>query len=204
MTARLERLAVFVFRIERTKRGGKTMEATGNKLTPRLIAEMGIAIALAAVLHFIKLWEMPQGGAVTLGTMVPLFIVAFRRGPGVGFVTGALYGILEGWILSGGRFFVHPAQVILDYPLAFGLLGLAGFFPKYPAFGVTVGALARYASHVVSGVVFFSQYAPKGQPVWQYSLVYNATYLGLDFVVAMMLTLLVWERLSKVSVPAAA
>jgi len=180
------------------------MERTGSKLSPRLIAEMGIAIALAAVLHFIKLWEMPQGGAVTLGTMVPLFIVALRRGPGVGFVTGALYGILEGWILSGGRFFVHPVQVILDYPLAFGLLGLAGFFPKFPAFGVTVGALARYASHVVSGVIFFSQYAPKGQPVWQYSLVYNATYLGLDFIVAIMLTLLVWERLSKVPVPAAA
>jgi thiamine transporter len=180
------------------------MEGTGSKLTPRLIAEMGIAIALAAVLHFIKLWEMPQGGAVTLGTMVPLFIVALRRGPGVGFVTGALYGILEGWILSGGRFFVHPVQVILDYPLAFGLLGLAGFFPRFPAFGVTVGALARYASHVVSGVVFFSQYAPKGQPVWQYSLVYNATYLGLDFVVAIMLTLLVWERLSKIPASAAA
>src|SRR5713226_6992214 len=139
------------------------MERTGSKLSPRLIAEMGIAIALAAVLHFIKLWEMPQGGAVTLGTMVLLFIVAFRRAQGVGFVTGSLYGILEVWILIGGRFFVHPEQVILDYPFAFGLLGLAGFFPKFPSFGVTVGALARYAAHVVSGVVFFSQYAPKGQ-----------------------------------------
>jgi len=164
-----------------------------------LVAEIGIAMALAAVLHFVKLWEMPQGGAITLGTMVPLFILALRRGPGVGVLAGALYGLLEGWILSGGRFFYHPVQVVLDYPLAFGLLGLAGFFPKYAAFGVTVGALARYLSHVVSGVVFFASYAPKGQPVWLYSLGYNATYLGPDFFVAIVLTLLVWERMSRLT-----
>jgi thiamine transporter len=162
---------------------------------------MGIAIALAAVLHIIKLWEMPQGGAITLGTMVPLLVLCLRRGPAVGCVTGALYGIFEGWIISGGRFFMHPVQVILDYPLAFGLLGLAGFFPKFPAFGVTVGALARYASHVVSGVIFFSQYAPKGQPLWLYSLGYNALYLGPDFAVAIVLTLLVWERISRLTAP---
>jgi thiamine transporter len=165
---------------------------------------MGIAIALASVLHLLKLWEMPQGGSVTLGTMVPLFIVALRRGPRVGILTGALYGIFEGWILSGGKNFFHPVQVILDYPLAFGLLGIAGFFPKFPAFGVTVAALARYVAHVVSGVVFFAQYAPKGQPVWLYSLGYNAAYLGPDFIVAIVLTLLVWERVSMMSAPLAA
>lgn len=180
------------------------MDRTQSRFSPRLIAEMGVAIALAAVLHVIKLWEMPQGGSITLGTMVPLFIVAFRRGPAVGALTGAVYGIVEGWILSGGRFFYYPTQVILDYPLAFGLLGLAGFFPKFPAFGVMVGALARYASHVVSGVVFFSQYAPKGQPVWLYSLGYNAAFLGPDFFVAIVLTLLVWERVSRISLQAAA
>lgn len=175
------------------------MEGTQSRFTPRLIAEMGVAIALAAVLHLVKLWEMPQGGSITLGTMVPLFIIALRRGPTVGALTGAVYGIVEGWILSGGRFFYYPAQVILDYPLAFGLLGLAGFFPRFPAFGITVGALARYASHVVSGALFFAQYAPKGQPVWLYSLGYNVAYLGPDFFVAIVLTLLVWERVSRIS-----
>jgi len=162
----------------------------------RLIAEVGVTIALAAVLHQIKLWEMPQGGSITLGTMVPLFILAMRRGPRVGFLAGALYGILEGWVLSGGKFFYHPVQVILDYPLAFGLLGLAGFFPKTPAFGVVVGSLARYACHVASGIVFFGQYA-KGQPVVQYSLGYNAVYLGPEFLISIVLTLLVWERLRR-------
>ncbi len=167
--------------------------------SPRGIAEIAVAIALAAVLHLAKLWEMPQGGSITLGTMAPLLILALRRGPVAGATAGALYGLFEGWILSGGKFFYHPVQVILDYPLAFGLLGLAGFFPRSPAFGVVIAAAARYLSHVVSGVVFFAQYAPKGQPVWLYSLGYNITYLGPDFAVAIVLTLLVWERLAKLS-----
>ena len=164
----------------------------------RLIAEVGVTMALAGVLHLIKLWQMPQGGSITLGTMVPLFILALRRGPAVGFLAGALYGMLEGWILSGGKNFYHPVQVILDYPLAFGLTGLAGLFTRAPAFGVVVGSLARYISHVISGIVFFAQYAPKGQPVVLYSLGYNAIYLGPDFLIAIVLTLLVWERLGRV------
>lgn len=170
-----------------------------SRLNAQLIAEVGVAIALAAVLHLIKLWEMPQGGSITLGTMVPLFVLALRRGPWIGALAGAIYGIFEGWILSGGKFFYHPVQVILDYPLAFGLLGIVGFFSRYPAFGVTLAAAARYLSHVISGVVFFSQYAPKGQPVWLYSLGYNVTFLGPDFAVAIVLTLMVWERLSRLT-----
>jgi thiamine transporter len=162
----------------------------------RVIAEVGVTMALASVLHMIKLWEMPQGGSITLGTMVPLFILALRRGPAVGFLGGALYGLFEGWILSGGRFFYHPVQVILDYPLAFAMTGLAGFFPRHPAFGVVVASVARYVLHVISGIVFFAQYA-KGQPVVLYSLGYNALYLGPDFLVAIVLTLLVWERLGR-------
>lgn len=196
MTASLAGLA-FSFAV-----GGIMMAVSSrdNKLDARLVAEMGVMIALAAVLHLVKLWEMPQGGSITLGTMVPLYLVALRRGPLVGAITGAIYGILEGWIISGGRFFYHPAQVILDYPLAFGLLGVAGFFPKSPAFGVTLGAALRYLAHVLSGVVFFAQYAPKGQPIWLYSLGYNITFLGPDFAVAIVLTLMVWERLSRLTV----
>jgi len=164
----------------------------------RLIAEVGVTIALASVLHMVKLWEMPQGGSITLGTMVPLFVLALRRGPRVGLVAGALYGIFEGWILSGGKNIYHPVQGILDYPLAFGLTGLAGFFRRWPAFGVVVGSVARYVSHVISGVVFFAQYAPKGQPVLLYSLGYNAFYWGPETLIAIVLTLLVWERLGRI------
>lgn len=162
----------------------------------RFIAEAGVSIALAGALHMIKLWQMPQGGSITLGTMVPLFILALRRGPVAGVIAGALYGVFEGWILSGGKNFYYPAQVILDYPVAFGVLGLAGFFHRTPAFGVLVASLARYGAHVLSGILFFGQYA-KGQPVVLYSLTYNALYLLPDFVIAIVLTLLVWERLER-------
>jgi thiamine transporter len=172
-----------------------TQTAHPRSWDTRFIAEAGISIALAGALHMVKLWQMPQGGSITLGTMVPLFILALRRGPLAGCVAGAVYGILEGWILSGGKNFYYPAQILLDYPIAFGLLGLAGFFPKTPAFGILVGALARYVAHVLSGILFFAQYA-KG-PVVVYSLTYNALYLLPDFAIAMVLTLLVWERLQR-------
>lgn len=175
------------------------MDRVTSRWNPYVVAEAGVAIALAAALHLVKLWEMPQGGSITLGTMVPLFIVALRRGPAVGIVAGALYGLVEGGIISQGRFFYHPIQVVLDYPLAFGILGVAGYFPKYPVFGVTLGALARYVAHVLSGVVFFASYAPPGQPVWLYALGYNALFLGPDFLLAIVLTLLVWERLSRLT-----
>jgi thiamine transporter len=162
----------------------------------RTIAEIGVTIALAGVLHMIKVWEMPQGGSITLGTMVPLFILALRRGPLVGAVGGGLYGLFEGWIISGGKNFYHPVQVILDYPLAFAAAALAGFFPKRPALGVVTASVARFVIHVISGIVFFGQYA-KGQPVVLYSLGYNALYLGPDLLLALVLTLLVWQRLGK-------
>src|SRR3989304_6613505 len=85
----------------------------------RLIAEVGVTIARAGVLHMVKLWQMPQGGSITLGTMVPLFILALRRGPMVGLTAGALYGFFEGWILSGGKKFYHPGEAGPCYPLAF-------------------------------------------------------------------------------------
>jgi len=173
-----------------------TQTARPGTWDARFIAEAGVSIALAGALHMVKLWQMPQGGSITLGTMVPLFILALRRGPVAGTVAGALYGILEGWILSGGKNFYYPAQVILDYPVAFGLLGLAGFFPRTPAFGVLIASLARYGAHVLSGILFFGQYA-KGQPVVLYSLTYNALYLLPDFIIAVVLTLLVWERLQR-------
>src|SRR2546428_13177127 len=102
------------------------MERRDSKWDAKTVAEIGVAIALAAVLHLVKLWEMPQGGSVTLGTMGPLFIVALGRGPTVGVVAGALSGSFEGGGLSGGKFFYHPVQGVLAYPLAFCLLGLAG------------------------------------------------------------------------------
>jgi thiamine transporter len=161
------------------------LPAVKPRIPTRIITEVGLAVALAAVLHFVKLFEAPQGGSVSL-EMLPLFFVAFRRGAGTGVLAGTLYGVLN---LVLKPFVVTPVQFALDYPVAFGLLGVAGWF-AWPArgaagrlnrwgvvAGVAAGSALRFLSHLVSGVVFFAQYAPKGQNVWLYSALYNAGYL---------------------------
>ena len=74
-------------------------------------------------------------------------------------------------------FVVHPIQLVLDYPFAFAALGLAGFFQKNPVLGVFVGGTGRFLCHFVSGVVYFSDYAPPGMSPILYSAIYNGTYL---------------------------
>lgn len=106
--------------------------------------------------------------------MIPIFWLALRRGWKIGIFGGAVFGVVD---LAIEPFVVNPVQFILDYPLAFAVLGLAGFFQKYPVVGVIVGGLARFVSHFVSGVVYFPEYAPPGMSPIVYSALYNGTYL---------------------------
>lgn len=154
-----------------------------------VLVEAALSIALAAVLAQLRLWRMPMGGAVSL-EMLPLVIFALRRGVGPGVSAGALYGVLN-YIFD--PYAVHWAQVLLDYPIAHGLVGLAGLFaPVWRSAlaarvgraiatavvpGTLAGAAARFAAHWLSGLVFFASAAPEGQPAWLYSLLYNGTYV---------------------------
>ena len=134
-----------------------------------------MAGALALVSHFF--FELPQGGTINIG-MVPIFWLALRRGPKIGIFAGAVLGVVD---LAIEPFVVNPAQFILDYPLAFACLGLAGFFRKPavvgPIVGVVVGGTGRFLSHFTSGVIYFPQYAPTGMSPVVYSAIYNATYM---------------------------
>ena len=138
-------------------------------------------VALATILSNIKIFEMPQGGSVTLGSMVPILWLALRRGPAVGIFAATVYGVVQ---FALGPYIVHPAQVILDYPLAFGLLGIAGFFQKRPFVGVTLASLGRFGAHFVSGILFWSIYAPPGMSPVVYSAVYNGGYMLVEFVIS--------------------
>src|SRR2546422_5153026 len=151
----------------------------------RIITETIVMVALAGALYLIKIFTLPQGGSVTLGSMVPIFLLALRRGPRIGIVGGVAFGLvaLVEDVYSGVEVIFYPAQVILDYPLAFGLLGLAGFFQKIPILGVGIGIAARFCSHFVSGVVFFASYAPAGVSPFVYSAVYNGGVLISEFVI---------------------
>ncbi len=106
--------------------------------------------------------------------MIPLFWLALRRGPKIGMFAGAVFGMVD---LAIEPFVVHPIQLILDYPLPFACLGLAGFFQTHPVVGVVVGGIGRFTCHLVSGVVYFASYAPPGMNPIVYSAVYNGIYL---------------------------
>lgn len=157
----------------------------------RIASEIGLTVALSAVLGMLTVWQMPQGGSVSF-VMLPLFVLALLRGPAVGLSAGALYGVVDFMLKP---YFFHPVQVVLDYPAAFAACGLAGLFAaRYVSLsadrrwgaalwtalvpGIALGAAGRYVAHVVSGLVFFSSYAVEaGQAPLVYSLVYNSFVL---------------------------
>ena len=140
---------------------------------------------------FVPFLQMPEGGRVTLAAMVPIFFVAIRRGPRIGMIAGIALGLV---VLIEEPFIYHPVQVLLDYPLAFGALGLAGFFRKLPLVGVAVGIAGRFICHFVSGVVFFATYAPAGMSPILYSALYNAYYLVPEFIISAIVMFLLQKR----------
>ena len=173
-----------------------------KKFDTKVLTEAAVMIALSVVLGRIKLFEMPQGGSITLGQMVPLMLFAIRHGAGYGMIVGAVYGILD--MLLGGYIYT-PIQAILDYPLAFASIGLAGVFSKkimdkqefaYAPVAVVFGAFFRFVCHVISGYVFFAEYAEgSGHGPLMYSIIYNATYLGVETSVAFILVLMLEKNL---------
>ena len=170
----------------------------------RMLAEGGMMIALATVLSYIKVYEAPMGGSVTAGSMIPIILFAIRWGLMPGLAIGSTYGILQ-FILK--PYFYHPIQFVLDYPMAFGLLGLAGIAyyikDKNSVKGylsvflaVFVGILGRMISHVLSGVIFFAEYAGDKNP-WIYSIEYNAYYLVPELIISCIVIAIVWKPLQK-------
>ncbi len=156
----------------------------------QIMVEAAVMVALAVVLSFVKVWSMPQGGTISL-TMIPLFLLSFRRGPFVGSVSGALYGVIS--LIFDGQIY-HPMSILLDYILAYGVLGVAGFFNKSYGgiiLGTAAGTALRFISSLLSGAVLFAQYAPEGMNPWIYSLGYQATYMLPELVICVVaLTLL--------------
>ena len=163
------------------------------KQRTKLISEAAVLVALAGALNFVKIYALPQGGSITAGAMVPICWFALRRGPKWGIFAGVVFGFVV--MLNPVDFYVvHPVQLLLDYPIAFGALGLAGAFRKHPLVGVGVGILGRFVSHFVSGVVFFSMFAPPGMSPFIYSAIYNGSFLIGEFVITTVIMFLIIKR----------
>jgi thiamine transporter len=153
----------------------------------KILAEMASAVALSGALSLVTIFMLPQGGSITLASMVPVLVFALRRGAKLGVVAGGLLGLV---VLVEMPFVVHPAQLLLDYPLAFGALGLAGMFRSRPLIGVAVGIAGRFVMHFISGLIFFASYAWAGWNPVLYSAAYNAGYLLPEFVLSAFIILI--------------
>ena len=135
---------------------------------------------------------MPMGGSVTLMSMFFICIIGFWYGPAIGIVAGISYGFLQ---LAQNPQVIHPVQLFLDYPLAFGMLGFSGFFNKTKHglyIGFLVAATGRWLMHALAGYFFWTRmWPPAGwDNVMLYSMVYNAGYIyaeaGITLVIALM------------------
>ncbi|MFH0802366.1 MAG: energy-coupled thiamine transporter ThiT [bacterium] len=169
----------------------------------RDISISGLAIALAFVLSAFKIFRMPQGGEISL-EMLPILLVGLWRGTRTGIATGVLFGLLHA--LQGATIY-HPLQFLLDYPLAFGVLGLSGLMGKRrlslagSLVGIFVAVGARFFCHFLSGFLFIQYFAPAALPrAAVYSLIYNASYLLPELAVSLFILPPMAARLARAGV----
>ncbi|KQL32450.1 energy-coupled thiamine transporter ThiT [Psychrobacillus sp. FJAT-21963] len=183
-----------------------------------LLVEIAIFAALGYILDIIG-FGMPQGGTVTF-VLVPVILIAFRRGIVAGLITGFLIGMLQ---VVTGRFYAAPLslevvilQVGIDYFIAFMVAGFAGLLR--PAFlkayenkdkmkmataviiGAFIAAFLRYLAHVTSGILFFGEFAGD-QNVILYSLIYNSTYMIPVFLLAAFVCMILFLKAPRLILP---
>ena len=148
-----------------------------SSFSTRRLVITAMCVALALALSLIELFTMPMGGSVTPFSMFFIVLAAYWFGVPYGAAAGLALGLLK---LLLGAYIVHPAQLMLDYPLAFAMLGAAGFFNKQRfglQIGYTVGVLGRFVMHFISGLIFFAEYTPEDWSPVIYSLWYNISYI---------------------------
>ncbi len=162
------------------------------KFDTKAIAFAGISIALSFALSYIRLFKLPQGGSVTLASLVPLMLFAYIYGPKKGILVGMFYGLLQA---VQDPYIIHPAQFLLDYPIAFAFIGLAGCLknvtiaPKYPqgkfVLSALIASIGRFLAHVLSGVFAFGAYAHDAgvDNLLAYSTAYNS-FVFVDIAIA--------------------
>lgn len=153
----------------------------------RSIVYGAISIALSFALSYAKLLKLPQGGSVTFASLLPLMVYCCMFGTRRGLVVCTIYGVLQA---LQDPFIIHPMQFLLDYPLAFGLIGVSGIFMEKGVFkekkivafllGGIIAVVLRYACHVCSGVFAFADYADLDK--YGSAIVYSMAYNSFTFV----------------------
>jgi len=158
-----------------------------RKVRIKQLTFSAMAITLAVVLSFIKLWQMPMGGSITLFSMIFICLIGYFYGTKAGILAGIAYGLIN---LIINPYIYYPIQMLLDYPIAYGCLGLAGVFNKSKhglMKGFLFGVTGRFLAHFLSGLIFFAAYTPSGWNPIVYSMWYNASYIIPDVIVTVAL-----------------
>lgn len=153
-------------------------------------------IAMATLLSYLKVYELPMGGTITAFSQVPIVLYGYHRGVKNGLFAGVVYGLLQ-MLLQGLENFAYVKGIgsyliliLMDYLVAFAVLGLGGaLFRKMnnKVLGAGLGAAAasamRFLCHFISGVTIWGEYADGWKSVWIYSLTYNGSYMLAECIV---------------------
>ncbi|MDD6194517.1 MAG: energy-coupled thiamine transporter ThiT [Lachnospiraceae bacterium] len=167
---------------------GSAIFGSKKKMSVKQLVFSAMAIALAMVTSMIKIIDMPMGGSVTLLSMLFIVLVGYWYGLGAGLTAAIAYGVLQ---LIIDPYILSFPQMMVDYLLGFGALGLSGLFSnkKYGLIkGYLVGVLGRYFFTFLSGWIFFGMYAPETFPnAAVYSLAYNGCYIGAEALITLII-----------------
>ena len=176
---------------------------TKSHLKLRALCEGAIMVALAQVLSYLKLFELPQGGSIDLG-MLPIFLYCARWGFGPAMLASFVYSLLQ--LMKGGGFVIGWQSILGDYIVAYSVLGLAGLFHKKRYgfyYGILVGGAARFLCHYLTGATIWAVYMPKSffgmtmTTPWLYSALYNGGYMLVDMLVCALIGFALWKPLGK-------
>ncbi|WP_176538820.1 MULTISPECIES: energy-coupled thiamine transporter ThiT [Bacillus cereus group] len=183
--------------------GGNNMRNTNLQA----MIESAILAAFAMIIDILPLSiKLPTGGSISFA-MIPIFIIAYRWGFKMAFLGGLIWGLLQ--IVVGDAYILTPIQAFIEYFIAFAFIGFAGLFYKqiqqtlingerkktisYIILATFIGSLARYFCHFIAGIIFWGQYAPKGQSAVLYSLIVNGSTMLASFALCTVLLFLLFR-----------
>lgn len=178
-------------------------QTSKSHLALRALCEGAIMVAVATALSYLKFFELPQGGSVCIG-MLPIFLYCARWGWRSGFLAAFAYGLLQ--LIFDGAYAWGPWSMLLDYVLAYAVLGAAGFFSRAKGgifIGTVVGCVLRFIVHFISGVTIYRIYEPTElfnhayTNPWLYSAVYNGSYVAIDMLFCLVIFAIIYKPLAK-------
>ena len=164
-----------------------------SKNKTKILVEGAVMVALATVLSYVRVYRLPWGGSITLLSMLPIVLFSIRRGLGAGLTVSFVFSLVQftqgivdglfGWGLTPGMLI---ACILLDYIVAFTVLGLAGIFRKKGLAGwidgITLAIVLRFACHFLSGVIIWKSFGElwngfSTDNTFLYSFLYNGSYM---------------------------